>query len=164
MNSNTKTKSLVTLIIFLLITNIAMLIFFLVLAKPADKRFRNHDMNGMYKSLQNEVGFSQEQLNQYKVLREEQMKNVRPLFNQVRESKRAFYDLITSGEVPDSVVAADADSIAQKQKNLDTQMFLYFKNVRKICTPDQTAKFDSVMQKVIGRMVGRPGESRKKPG
>jgi Spy/CpxP family protein refolding chaperone len=141
-----------------------MLIFFLVLAKPADKRFRNHDMNGMYKSLQNEVGFSQEQLNQYKLLREEQMKNVRPLFNQVRESKRTFYALITSGQVPDSVVAADADSIAQKQKNLDTQMFLYFKNVRKICTPDQTAKFDSVMQKVIGRMVGRPGESRKKPG
>jgi len=164
MNSNTKTKSLVTIIIFLLITNIAMLIFFLVLAKPADKRPRNHDMNGMYKSLQNEVGFSEEQLNQYKLLREHQMENVRPLFNQVRESKKAFYNLITSNEVPDSVVAADADSIAQKQKNLDTQMFLYFKNVRKICTPEQTAKFDSVMQKVIGRMVGRPGESRKKPG
>jgi Spy/CpxP family protein refolding chaperone len=162
--NNTKTKSLVTIIVFLLITNIAMLIFFLVLAKPIDKRPRNHDMNGMYKTLQNEVGFSQEQLDQYKLLREEQMKNVRPLFKQVRESKKAFYGLVTSDNVADSVVAADADSIAQKQKELDTHMFLYFKNVRKICTPGQTAKFDSVMQKIVGRMVGRPGESRKKPG
>ena len=139
-----------------------MLIFFLVLAKPADKRPRNHDMNGMYKTLQNEVGFSEEQLNQYKLLRENQMKNVRPFFNQVRESKKAFYDLVTSGGVPDSIVAADADSIAQKQKNLDMQMFLYFKNVREICTPEQVGKFDSVMKKVVGRMVGRPGEPHKK--
>lgn len=162
MESNTKTKSLITIIIFLLITNIAMLIFFVVLSKPAEKRQRNHESNGMYKSLQNEVGFSQSQLKQYQALREAQMKNVRPRFNEVRESKKAFYGLISSGQVSDSLLNADADSIAEKQKNLDMQMFLYFKNVRKICTPEQIGKYDTLMKKVIGRMVGRPGDSHKK--
>ena len=161
MNSNTKTKSLIMIIVFLLITNIAMLAFF-VLGKPAERRQRNHESNGMYKSLQNEVGFSESQLKQYQALKDQQMKTVRPKFNEVRQSKKDFYELISSAQVSDSALNADADSIAQKQKNLDMQMFQYFKNVRKICTNEQTEKFDSLMKKVIGRMVGRPGESHKK--
>lgn len=162
MDSKTKTKSLITIIIFLLITNVAMLIFFVLLSKPVDRRQRNHESNGMYKSLQNDVGFSKVQLDQYQALREVQMKNVRPMFNEVRETKKAFYELISSDQVSDSLLSADADSIAQKQKELDMQMFLYFKNVRKICTPEQTVKFDSIMKKVVGRMVGRPGTLHKK--
>jgi Spy/CpxP family protein refolding chaperone len=150
------------IIVFLLITNIAMLVFFVVLSKPAERRQRNHESNGMYKSLQNEVGFSENQLKQYQALKDQQMKTVRPKFNEVRQSKKDFYELISSAQVSDSALNADADSIAQKQKNLDMQMFQYFKNVRKICTDEQTEKFDSLMKKVIGRMVGRPGESHKK--
>lgn len=161
MNSNTKTKSLITIIIFLLITNIAMLIFFVVLHKPGERRQKNHESNGMYKSLQNDVGFSPNQLQEYKALREQQMRNMRPKFNEVRKSKKDFYELISSGQVSDSMLNADADSIAQKQKNLDMQMFLYFKNVRKICTAEQTGRFDSLMKKVVGRMTGRPGEHKK---
>ena len=134
----------------------------MALSKPAEKRPRSHDMNGMYKSLQNEVGFSAEQLNQYKSLREDQMKNVRPRFNELRESKKNFYGLINSNQVSDSILKADGDSIAQKQRNLDMQMFLYFRKIRNICTPEQIGKFDSVMNKVIVKMVGRPGEPRKK--
>ena len=162
MNSNTKNKSLIMIIVFLLITNIAMLVFFVVLSKPAERRQRNHESNGIYKSLQNEVGFSEKQLKQYQALKDQQMKTVRPKFNEVRQSKKDFYELISSAQVSDSALNADADSIAQKQKNLDMQMFQYFKNVRKICTDEQTEKFDSLMKKVIGRMVGRPGESHKK--
>lgn len=162
MNNDKKTKSLITIIIFLLITNIAMLIFFVVLSKPAERRQRSHENNGMYNSLQTEVGFSQDQLNRYKNLREEQMKKVHPLFNEVRSAKKDFYGLINSTQVSDSLLNADADSIAQKQKNLDLQMFRYFKNVRGICTDSQTQKFDSLMKKVVGRMIGRPGPPHQK--
>jgi len=162
MNNDTKTKSLITIIIFLLITNIAMLIFFVVQSKPAERRERNHESNGMYKSLQNDVGFSKDQLNQYKVLREEQMKKVHPMFDELREAKKDFYTLINSGQVSDSLVDAGADSIAQKQKRLDLQMFGYFKNLRAMCTGEQKQKFDSLMKKVVVRMIGRPGQAHKK--
>lgn len=162
MNNDKKTRSLITIIIFLLITNITMLIFFVVMNKPGERRPRNHDNNGMYNSLKTEVGFSEDQLNQYKALREEQMKKVHPLFNQVRKAKEDFYALISSSGVTDSLLEGRADSIGEKQKDLDLQVFGYFKNVRKICTNSQINKFDTLMKKVEMRMIGRPGQPHKK--
>lgn len=162
MNKDQKTKSLIMIIIFLLITNIAMLIFFVMQGKPTERRQRNHENNGMYNSLKDDVGFSREQLNQYKILREQQMKKVHPMFDEMRAAKKDFYALINSGQVSDSLLNTDADSIAEKQKHLDMQMFRYFKNVRGICTDSQTQKFDSLMKKVVGRMIGRPGPAHKK--
>lgn len=162
MDSNKKTTSLITIIIFLLITNIGMLVFFVLQGNPANRREKIHENRGMYNSLKNDVGFSNEQLTQYKNLREQQIKKVHPLFNEVREAKRNFYGLVVSKNAGDSLLNADADSIAQKQKNLDLQMFGYFKKVRSICTPDQTQKYDSLVQKVVERMIGHPGKPRKK--
>lgn len=161
MNSTTKTKSLVTIIIFLLITNIAMLIFFIALSKSPDKRQKIHEQNGMYNLLQNEVGFSKDQLDQYQTLRKEQRDKARPLFIELRNAKKNFYGLIYNKNIPDSLLNADADSIAQKQKELDMQMFRYFDNIRNICSPDQTEKFDTIINVQIIRMVGwRPGNNR----
>jgi Spy/CpxP family protein refolding chaperone len=162
MNNSAKIKSLVTIIIFLLITNIAMLIFFLAAGRPADTREKNREFNGMYNSLQSEVGFTKDQLDQYQVLRKEQRDKVRPLFNELRNAKKDFYKLIYSSSNPDSLINADADSIAQKQKALDMQMFRYFKNIRSICTTEQLPKFDTTVTKEIGRMVGgHPGNTKQ---
>jgi len=161
MDANKKTKALVTIIIFLLITNIAMLVFFIVLSKPVDKRQKNHAPNEMYNSLQNEVGFSKDQLDKYQALRKGQMEKVRPLFNELRNAKKDFYALMYSKNISDSLLNADMDSIAEKQKTLDLQMFRYFNNIRNICTTGQLQKFDSSINRQVLRMVGgRPGNNR----
>jgi Spy/CpxP family protein refolding chaperone len=155
-----KTRSLVTIIIFLLITNVGMLLFFVFSSKPVKKEpDREQGGGGMYNSLQKEVGFSTAQLDRYQVLRKEQRDIVRPLFVELRAAKKNFYDLLYSDTVSDSLIIADADSIAQKQKKLDIQMFHYFKNIRNMCTPDQLQKFDSTVNKVVTRMIGRSGKS-----
>ncbi len=69
MDTIKKYKTLVWIIVFLLITNFAMLIFFVTLSKPADKRFKEGQESGMYTSLQDDVGFSKAQLDQYQELR-----------------------------------------------------------------------------------------------
>ena len=135
-----------------------MLIFFLALSKPADKRQKNHSPNGMYTSLQNDVGFNKDQLDQYQALRKEQRDKMRPLFNELRTSKKDFYKLLYSSANSDSLVSADADSIAQKQKTVDMHMFRYFKSIRNLCKPEQLPQFDSSITREIGWMVGsRPG-------
>lgn len=158
----TKTKSLVTIIIFLLITNVGMLLFFVFSSKPSVKREYSHEKRSgsMYNSLQNDVGFSKDQLDRYQLLRQQQRDIVRPLFGELRTSKKDFYDLLYTNNVSDSLIVADADSIAQKQKRLDQQMFGYFKNIRNICTPDQLQKFDSTINKVVIRMIGRSGRGK----
>jgi periplasmic protein CpxP/Spy len=158
MNSATKNKSLVSIIVFLLITNIAMLIFFLMMNSPVQKNSHARDQNGMSGMLQKEVGFSKDQLNTYQSLRKNQMDTVHALFDDLRKSKMDFYNLIYSSQVSDSTINKGANVIAERQKALDLQMFNHFKMVRNICTPGQLQKFDSTMQKLFIRMTGRTGK------
>jgi periplasmic protein CpxP/Spy len=160
MNDTKKYKALVSIIIFLLITNLAMLLFFIVLDNPSGKRSKERAENGMYNSLQKDVGFSKNQLDQYQSLRTQQRQNIKPLFDKVRKSKMDFYGLIYMQNVSDSTLAMDADTIAQTQKELDLQMFNHFRRIRSLCTPDQLQKFDSTIKKVIIRMTGRPGKGK----
>ncbi len=162
MDTIKKYKTLITIIIFLLVTNFAMLIFFMLMSKPSDRRLRNHTENGIYNSLQKEVGFSQQQLDQYQALRTQQLEKIKPLFNEVRKAKENFYELLYSNNISDSLINADADLIAQKQKVLDMQMFNHFKRVRNICTPGQLQAFDSTIKKAVVHMISRSGKG--KPG
>lgn len=157
MNTSPRSRSLVMIIIFLLITNIAMLLFFVFSSKPTQRHSRNDDRNAMYHSLEKEVGFSKAQLEKYQALRKDQMGNVRSLFNDVRVAKRNFYELLYMPAAPDSLLDRYADSIALKQKVLDRNMLRYFKNIRNLCTPEQTQKFDSTIKKQVSRMIGRSG-------
>ena len=161
MNPLSKSKSLVSIIVFLLITNIVMLIFFLVLNKPVQKNL-HRDQNGMSGMLQKEVGFTKDQLDSYQSLRKGQLDSVHILFDDLRDAKMNFYNLIYTDHIPDSVINKTADDIAEKQKMLDVHMFNHFKMVRNICTPDQLQKFDSTIKKVFVRMTGKPGHDQKK--
>lgn len=158
MDPTKKYKALVSIIIFLLITNFILLVLFM--NNSSDKKGRNHDhdQNGISTILQKEVGFSQAQLNQYQASRTVLRKNIKPLFNKIRKSKENFYGLLYAVNVSDSLVNHDADSIALAQKELDLQMLHHFKMIRNICTPGQVPKFDSSIKKVIMRMTGHSGK------
>ena len=162
MNPAAKNKSLVLIIIFLLIANIVMLIFFLVLNKPVQRNTHSKDQRGMSGMLQKEVGFSQDQVNAYQSLRQQQLDTVHAMFEQVRKAKIDFYEMIYTLQASDSAVNNAADVIAQRQKTLDLYMFNHFKMVRNICKPDQLPKFDSTIKKVIVRMTGKAGHDQKK--
>jgi len=162
MNPESKNKSLVSIIIFLLITNVVMLIFFLVSNKPVQRNMRGRDQNGMSGMLQKDVGFTRDQLDTYQVLRKEQLDSIHILFDEVRKAKMNFYNLIYTPNVADSTLISAADEIAVRQKNLDLHMINHFKKVRNICSPDQVQKFDSSIKKIIARMVGKSGRNPNK--
>ncbi len=156
--NTTKNKSLVSIIIFLLITNIAMLIFFLVINNPVQRNSPGHDQNGISNLLKKDVGFNDAQLEKYMSLRKVHLEKVKPLFDDVRKSKEGLYDLLYMPQVSDSAINNAADQIAEKQKNLDMEMFNHFKMYRSICTPDQLKKFDTTIKKVITRMISKSGK------
>jgi hypothetical protein len=162
MNPATKNRSLISIIVFLLITNIVMLVFFLLLNKPMQKNPHGKDQNGMAGMLQKEVGFTKDQLNEYQALRKGQMDSIHTLFDELRKAKIDFYELIYRGIANDSTLSNAAEVIAEKQKALDLHMFHHFEAVRNICTSDQLQKFDSTIKKVIIRMNGKPGHDQKK--
>lgn len=157
MDTVKKNKSLISIIIFLLITNVALLVFFLALNNQGQKNSRNHDQKGIADLLQKEVGFTKEQLDSYQAMRKDHIGRIHLLFDELRKAKTDFYNLIYASQVSDSSVNRAADVIAEKQKTLDLQMLNHFQLVRNICTPDQLQKFDTTIKKVIVRMTIRPG-------
>ncbi len=153
MITQTNNKPLIVVIVILLLANIAWLVYFIRFSdKPQKKSFHNSAPMGMNEKLKKDVGFTEEQLKQYGVLKTEQGKNIKPLFSEMREAKQLLFKMLSNPATTDSAAIEAAALIGEKQKNIDLQAYYHFKKVRAICTPEQLPKFDSLIEKLPYRM------------
>ncbi len=160
--STTRNRNLLIIIGVLLLTNIAVLAYFLTPKKASGAaQSEQRDRSGVADQLQKEVGFNDEQLAQYKLLKEKQRQTLKPMFDDMRKAKDSLFRLL-SFEVSDSVMNNAANVIAQKQKALDLQTLTYFKQVRALCTPEQQPKYDSLILRMFKKMGKRGSEAEKK--
>src|SRR5215831_19870916 len=145
-------RSLIVIITVLLLTNIAVLGYFLWFKKqpeltaaqgPSDKP--HDERKGIEGPLQDSVGFNEGQLVQYRQMRDEQRKAIKPMFEEIRKMRDSLFHMMSNEKVDDSVVNSLTGAIGQTQKDLDLRMFNYFKKLRGLCTPDQLSKYDSVI-------------------
>jgi len=145
-------KALVFIIAVLLLSNIAMLVFFLRKEKEEDKP-RQSPREYMIGRLKNEVGFTDEQIAKYVELTDKHKQRMKPMFDDIHMVKDSFYQLLR-GEPSDSVMNHYLINIGEKQKSIDQNIFNHFLSLKHICTSDQLPKYDSVMQDVIKWMIG----------
>jgi protein CpxP len=143
---------LLFLVIFLVVTNIGILLYFTGFGRPG------HAPRGDHKSfvtgfVQNDLKFSKEQMAALDSLKKTHRSGIRPLFEALGTAKDDFYSLLSNPAVPDSVLQAAADDIGKKQAALDIRFFRNFQEIRQLCTPAQLPAFDSGMPAVAGRMM-----------
>ncbi len=160
--SNPRNRNLLIIIGVLLLTNIAVLFYFLGPKKAAktepsvDERHRG----GVAEMLQQEVGFNEEQTAQYKQLKIKQKETIRPMFDDMRKAKDSLFRLLSYPGTSDSLLSKLSEAIAQKQKAIDLQTFNHFKRVRTLCTPEQQPRYDSMVIRMFSKM-GRPQHGDK---
>src|SRR5215510_12987338 len=125
--STSKNKSLIFIIAVLLLTNIAVLAYFLWYKTPAGQHGKegNKRPPGIEYPLQTEVGFNEDQLTQYRQMRDEQMKALKPMFDDMRQTKDSLFRMISNENANDSAVNAVAETISQKQKAIDLRMYYH---------------------------------------
>jgi Spy/CpxP family protein refolding chaperone len=156
-----KNKVLILIIAILLISNIAILTFFLM-KKDGGHMEKRPDRKAMIADfLKKEIGFSEAQLQQYDTLSDRHRENVKKMFENLRSSKDKQFKQLTAGDFSDSIINSVADQSAASQKTMELQMFNHLKSIRTLCTPEQLPKFDSLFVKILNR---RGGEGRKKAG
>ena len=160
--SNPRNRNLLIIIGVLLLTNIAVLVYFLGAKKPSgtDTSVNDRDRSGVAEMLQKEVGFNDEQTAQYKLLKEKQKQTIRPMYDDMRKAKDSLFRLLSYPGTSDSLLGRVSDAIAQKQKAIDLQTFNHFKRVRTLCTPEQQPKYDSMVLRMFSKM-GRPQHDDK---
>lgn len=160
MSNSSRNRNLLVIIGILVLTNLAVLGYFLWYKKPPQARGGEGNREGWMTSLlKKEVGFDDSQIALYDSLKNQQKETIKPMFEQMRLAKENFFRLLSDPAANDSLVQEASDAIAQQQKKLDLQTFDHFKKVRAICKPEQLALYDSVVQRMFRRM----GRSPRKP-
>jgi hypothetical protein len=163
MSNATNNKGLIFLIVILLLTNIAVLAYFLwpkqpdKLANPERNRYK------LLEPLKNEVGFTDSQITDYKKIRDSRSGRIRGKVEDLRRVRDNFYRLLSMGNASDSLLNSFADSIANRQKLLDLETFAHFKQLRTLCTPDQEVKYDSMVQRIVHRWGSPIRSSEPRP-
>ncbi|HTD93618.1 MAG TPA: hypothetical protein VK644_07400 [Chitinophagaceae bacterium] len=159
MTTKSGNRNLLIIIVVLVLTNVAVLGYFLWF-KDSEKRPQpEKERSGLTEMLQKEVGFNDDQVAQYKLLKDKQRGIIHPMFDDMRKAKDSLFRLLSFPETPDSVLRKAAEMIGQKQRELDLQAFTHFRKVRTLCTPDQQTKYDSM----VVRMIRKMGKQPRKP-
>jgi hypothetical protein len=153
MDRLSKIKTLIGVIIFLLITNLV-LVYFIVFQKPevADKARETSTTYLLHK----EVGFTDDQIVKYKLLKEAHYKNVQPYFDSLKISKVAFYRML-SNDIDEATINASSAKISNQENLLNIELFKFYKSARTLCTPEQYALFDSLIVKQMSNRMRRSG-------
>ncbi len=164
--STTRNRNLLIIIAVLLLTNVAVLVYFLGQNKKDKTAAPGGDAgrNPMVEMLQKEVGFDDDQTAKYKELKEKQRERIRPMYDDMRKAKDSLFRLLSFPETSDSVLNKITDAIAQKQKVIDLETFNHFKRVRVLCKEDQLTRYDSMVVRMF-RKMGKPtrhNETEKK--
>lgn len=158
-----RNRSLIFIITGLLLTNILVLGYFLWFKKPY-KQIENTEKGhkGIATALQNEVGFNEQQVAQYRELKEKQWATIKPMFDDMCKDKENLFGLLSDENTNDSVINQAAEVIARQQKAIELQVFNHFKKIRTLCTPEQWSKYDLLTQRLIKKKGPCYEEAEKK--
>ena len=152
--NNSRNKWLVFIIAVLLLTNIGLVWYFTGKKPLAPKNNTHGERPGSVTNfLKNELGFDAAQMLVFDSLKKQHRADIKPYFDELARSKDSFYQLISKGNIPDSVLNKAAAAIGEKQAVLDIHFFHNFQSLRKLCTPEQIQKFDSLMPGVAARLM-----------
>ncbi len=152
MNNITKNKWFLFLLGFLLIANITLLLSFFVFGeKQPSTKTPQTPAAGF---LSTELGFSEQQKAEHKALKETHLKNIKPLWDEIRKTKDSLYSQINNPSFDDNSLNALTTRLAEKNKLSDEMMFRHFRELRKILTPEQQVKYDTLVPQMMNRKEG----------
>ena len=119
MNPQSKNKILLIIIGVLLITNLVLVSFF-VFNKEKPKKYVRGDRKAMISSfLQNEIGFNQQQLQQYELMNEQHRIKIKPMYDAAKIEKENAFKKLGKDNFSDSSIFTATAIAAEKQNEIE---------------------------------------------
>lgn len=108
-----------------------------------------------------ELNFNEKQKERFLFLDQGHRQQMMKMDDEIKQLRKELFDSFDKDNF-------SPDSIALKMGGLETEkhkeLFAFFKEVRKICTPDQVGKFDEIIKKALHkRGPQQPPRDRKGP-
>jgi len=140
------------IIILLVALNLATLAF-MWFNRPGREREGDKDRAANF--LIRELGMNQEQQAQYQKLRQEHRAKLNVLNERDKVLHKHFFNLLVQGTADSVSLESMASAIAANRKEMELVTYEHFDLIKKILSPVQQQKFDSIFQDVL-RMVLPP--------
>lgn len=136
-------KGLILVIVFLLVSNIVMLVYFLLLNKQSQRgRFAGRQSaRTMAERLKAEVGFTPAQSIRFDSLVKQYEADLRPVIEQSRSNRKEMQSRLSELAIPDSVLTPYLNRNGDYQRKADSLLIMHWHKVLKICSPEQRPKF-----------------------
>jgi hypothetical protein len=148
MRAITTNKWVLLLVVFLVLSNLALVIFAFSGSTPK----KGHQENWVKK----ELGLSEEQDKIFKEKKEAYMSAMKPRWEEVNSLKDSLYRHLGDEEVPDSLVNYYTQKWTEKSRENDVYMFKHFHELRKQCnSKEQQAKYDTMVTRMVTRKYKR---------
>jgi len=131
-------------------------LLFMIINKPG----KNEGPKKQFFLLQ-ELNFNEEQKERFLFLDQVHHNQMMQIDEELKQVRKTLFDSFDKDNF-------SPDSLAHKMGELETEkhkeLFTFFKEVRKICTPSQASKFDEIIQKALRkRDPKQPGGERRGP-
>ena len=155
MRNLAKNKWILFLLGLLLVANISLLLGFFVFGEgPGPARSSREDA---FKSFSVKMHLTGEQEKAFRAMKEHHAESMKPLWERIRKTKDSLFRQVGHLDNGDSMATVLSIRLAALNREADMQLFHHFQEVRKQCTPDQQAIFDTL----IPRVMSRPRDGRK---
>jgi protein CpxP len=151
------TRWLLVLVTILLFANLALIGYHYFSRTDGGRRSSS---DWLYRDL----GLSQEQESVFRARKDSFMREMRPLWAESRRTKDSLYALLGDSTLDDSAVTAITTRVAELSRQSDELLFRHFRELRKVCTPEQQAAFDTLVPKLVSRGRRNSTTSTSSPG
>jgi Spy/CpxP family protein refolding chaperone len=118
---------------------------------------------GAEKYLVAQLKMTEPQQAAYKKLYEAHQSQRRTLHDSLRQSKDAFFDLLSRPGVNDSMLFANSQEAARLTQQEDILTFKHFQQVKALLTEEQKQEFDNIIKEVLRQMAPRPPARGNRP-
>lgn len=139
MKAITSNKWVLLLVIFLVLTNIALAIFAFSSRRKSENTFKQ------------QVGLTDAQSKIFEEKKKAYFTEMKPQWERVAELKDSLYHRMGDAELTDSAIEDFVQRWHEINRHSDIKLFKHFRDMRQECTPEQVPIYDSVVRKMIAR-------------
>jgi hypothetical protein len=143
MRAITSNKWVLLLVVFLVLTNLALVFFaFTNNAKPVKPQ-----ENGFRK----QINLNKDQEKEFDLRKEEFFKTMKPRWEAVNQLKDSLYQHLGDENVSDSLIDHYSSRWTEINRQNDIMLFRHFKELRKELTESQLKAYDTAVTKMVTR-------------
>jgi protein CpxP len=140
---------LLVLLATLLVANLGLLAYHFMRDRPGAENRSMSD--AFYRDLR----LTPAQEAEFRTRKDTFMREMRPQWSAIRKAKDSLFARVGDTALDDSTLTALTRRIAGMTRQSDERLFRHFRELRKLCTPDQQAAFDTLVPKLVSRTGSR---------